>query len=310
MPDIPVNPDYIRCGFFDAIETSPGEYDRVYSAEDMCMPYYKLVSDGVFATDESSNEPANLKVVAGTGLHVVVQAGTGIFNRKWFELTTNQSITVPENQNEDGYDRIDTVLVRISSVTRDGSILYRPGEPAEEPVPPEITPEGDFYEYRLANILVTNEASEIVNGDISDRRGIDTPFVASLVQTLSTQQLFTQWDDLFNSYFLAKKAEVDEFIRTLTEDLTVMMSLQDTIDTITIDEDTYTISVSNFDDQTDVIFVIVNGFITTDYTVNAASTELTFTNELKAGTKVTTRILKSLKAPPGSALPYAEGSEF
>ena len=35
----------VNAGFFDAINN-----DRVYSAEDMNMPYTKLISEGVFAT--------------------------------------------------------------------------------------------------------------------------------------------------------------------------------------------------------------------------------------------------------------------
>lgn len=308
MADIPVSQTYINCGFFDAVEVEPGVFDREYSAEQMSKPYERLITDGIFATDIAGSPSSDLKVIADEGLTVKIQKGAGMFNTKWFELLDDQIISIPENDNEDGYDRIDTVLVQISSVAREGTVIYRTGTPAEEPVAPDVTDFGDLHEYRIANVYVSYEADEMTDANISDRRGIDTPFVASLIQTLSTQQLFTQWNDLFNTYFLQKKAEVDAFIASLTEDLNVSMDIDEVVTNTTISTETTEVSLGTYDSQSDIIFIIVNGYLTRetlDYTINSQGTLATFENTLEPGTKVTTRVLKSVKAPL-----QAEGREF
>jgi hypothetical protein len=86
------------------------------------------------------------------------------------------------------------------------------------------------------------------------------------------------------------------------------MSLQEVNVVNTIDNDgTDTIPLANYNELSDVLFVLVNGIIlsTNEYTVASTGLEITLTHPVNAGTEVVTRILKSIKAP----LP-AEGRAF
>ena len=305
MSDTYINQDYINCGFFDAIEISPGVYDRIYSADEMSKPYTRLISDGIFAAQQGTLN-ADFKVTAAStpNMTVEIARGEGIFWSKWFELTQAQTVTIEGNTSE--YTRIDSIIIQVNTSMRLGRVAYRPGEPAETPVPPDLQDTANIKEWRIANITVASYATEITNADISDRRGLDTPFVASLVQTLSTEQLFTQWNDLFNSYFTQVKADVDNWLNDLTEELRVTMNLSELTYTKTFESDGTTMTISNYDSVNDVIFVEVNGISLrpTEYTVSADGTTITFGSTLVTGTTSHVRILKSVKAP------IAEGRSF
>lgn len=305
MADTYVNQDYIDCGFFNAQEIAPGVYDRVYSAETMSNPYVRLISDGIFPKPEGS-EIGDFKVTAnGEDLEITVKAGEGIFWSKWFRLTQAQAITVEQNDSE--YTRIDSIIIEINNNLRMGRVIYRTGTPAAEPVPPELVSTGSIKEYRIANIVVESFATSLDDSVIFDRRGIETPFCASLIQTLSTQELFTQWDQLYSNYFEETKANVAAFLRELTEELTVSMSLNEIVSNTTMASSGTTVALANYDSLNDVIFVLVNGIMqnSNEYTISNTDDVITFASTLAAGTVVTTRILKAVKAPLA-----AEGRSF
>ena len=62
-----------KTGFYNSV----GE-DRKYNAEDMCRPYRRLVSNGVFAAPDGSPS-IDFQVVANNNMTVTVKAGEGIF---------------------------------------------------------------------------------------------------------------------------------------------------------------------------------------------------------------------------------------
>lgn len=305
MADTYVNQEYIECGFFNALEISPGVFDRVYSAETMSNPYTRLITDGIFPARPGVTD-GDFKVTAnGEDMDVTLKAGEGIFWSKWFKLTQAQTITVENNNTE--YTRIDSIIVEINNNVRLGRVIYRTGIPAAEPTPPDLVSTGYIKEFRIANIQVASYATSLDDSVIFDRRGIETPFCASLIQTLNDQELFTQWDQLYSNYFAQTKADVAAFLRELTEELTVSMNIQEVNVNNVISSTTDTIPLANYDDNHDIIFVIVNGIIldSSEYTINSIGTQITLANEVESGTNVTTRILKSVKAP----LP-AEGRAF
>lgn len=305
MADTYVNQEYIECGFFNALEISPGVFDRVYSAETMSNPYTRLITDGIFPARPGVTD-GDFKVTAnGEDMDVTLKAGEGIFWSKWFKLTQAQTITVENNNTE--YTRIDSIIVEINNNVRLGRVIYRTGTPAAEPTPPDLVSTGYIKEFRIANIQVASYTTSLDDSVIFDRRGIETPFCASLIQTLNDQELFTQWDQLYSNYFAQTKADVAAFLRELTEELTVSMNIQEVNVNNVISSTTDTIPLANYDDNHDIIFVIVNGIIldSSEYTINAIGTQITLANEVESGTNVTTRILKSVKAP----LP-AEGRAF
>lgn len=292
MSDSYIDQQYIECGFFDAIEISPGVYDRVYSADAMSNPYTRIISDGIFPS-EANND---FKVIADVGLAVQIKKGAGIFWSKWFELTQAQTIEVPENTSD--YTRIDSVIIQVNTSMRLGRIDYRTGEPAAEPTPPSLVNEGAIREWRIANVTVVSGAGSITNDYISDRRGIETQFCASLIQTLNTEQLFTQWNAIFNTYFQQKQAEFDTWFETLTTNLEVSMNMVEVNHTYNITETTTSITISSYDSAHDIIFVMVNGIMLnpSEYTISANNLTMTFAQALNAGAVVMLRIFKASAA--------------
>ena len=73
-----------KTGFYNSV----GE-DRKYNAEDMCRPYRRLVSNGVFAAPDGSPS-IDFQVVANNNMTVTVKAGEGIFFNKWAELDADE----------------------------------------------------------------------------------------------------------------------------------------------------------------------------------------------------------------------------
>lgn len=161
------------CGFFDSVNG-----DRLYSAVQMCNPYTRLVTDGIYPAPNGLGS-SDFEVSEVTGqLKVKVKSGEGIFAHKWFRLTADTTIDVPQNGTI--LTRIDSVIIQVNNTSsvRAGRVIYREGTAASNPQPPALTNSGDISEFRIANITVAGGATTVT---VSDRRGIDTPWVSSAI---------------------------------------------------------------------------------------------------------------------------------
>ena len=198
----------IECGFFNSVNG-----DRKYSAEMMNRPYELLVSNGVFATPEGT--PSNyLQVMANddNDMTVVVKTGRGIFKDKW--LINDSDILLDIDRSEVTLTRSDSIIVRVdtSETVRMGTIGVKKGTPSSNPVAPVMARSEDVYEYRLADVTVTPQASTIQQLNIRDQRGSkDCPWVTSLIQQVDTSTLMIQWEDAYNKYFDQNKARFDTY---------------------------------------------------------------------------------------------------
>lgn len=291
------------CGFFDSVNR-----DRLYSADEMNRPYKRLVSNGVFAT-QSGTPSTDLQVLASTGaMDIVVKAGQGIFADKWFELSTDTIITVPNNTNV--VPRRDSVIVQIDKRVngRVGNIVYRTGTPSTNPQPPEIGTVTNVIEYRVANIYVAAGATNINQDAIVDLRGSsECPWVTSLVHQVDTSTLYNQWQSAYQSYYTntteefeeyaeARRTAFDEFIQTLTEELTVttnVILLENEYTTVG-NETTLPIGIPSFDKDTDILQVFVNGLKASGYSVSDDSTNIILTTPLIGNQKVYFVVFKSV----------------
>lgn len=194
----------IECGFFNSING-----DREYSADQMTRPYELLVSNGVFATPKGV--PSDyLQVYANGGFNIVVKAGRGIFKNKWLINDSDMLLTVdgPEISN-----RIDSVIVRINTGndgldSRSGTITIKKGKEAPTPTAPVMERSVDVHEYRLADITIGAEVTEILPANVKDcRASADCGFITSLVQQVDTDTLFTQWEDAYKRYYEQVEAD-------------------------------------------------------------------------------------------------------
>lgn len=177
----------VDCGFFDAVNN-----DRLYTADQMNLPYKRFLGNGVFAAPDGSPS-GDFLVAPYTGMQISVMAGEGLFADKWFISKNDIDITVPSNTGSG--TRIDSVIIQVDSRIsgRVGNIVYRTGGADA----PDINMVANVTEYRVANISVASNANSISASDITDLRGTeDCPWIKSLV------------------YQPDNAARIDEFLQT------------------------------------------------------------------------------------------------
>ena len=258
----------VSCGFFDAINN-----DRTYSADDMNRPYKRLVSDGVFPAPRTHGASTDFQVTSAGGMVVTINKGEGIFGSKWFQNETVIPITIPENN--DIHPRIDSVIIQVDnrSSGRTGNIIYRTGTPAFNPAAPDLDTAANLYEYRVANIYVLAGTTSVDNGDIVDLRGSDScPWTTGTIKQVDTSVLWNQFQTAyenqyksygqqFENYITTQRQAWNDFLSSLTEELTVSTNL--IMLTSHYDAPSSTgvvpINIQAFDSTTDVLLVFING---------------------------------------------------
>lgn len=296
----------VNSGFYDAVD-----YDRTYSAEDMNRPYSRIVADGVYAAQDGQPS-SDLQVTApGTSMNISVVKGQGIFGGKWFENPSAILITVPANTAL--YRRIDSVIVQIDKRVsgRVGSIVYRTGTPATTPEPPALSTNSAVVEYRVANISVTPSATKIRQADITDLRGSAAcPWVTGLITQVSTATLWAQFQDAYaaqfdsyaqdyNAYIAAQRQAWEDFLRTLTDELTVQTNVISLVNTVTTAATVTSIpiGISAYEPERDILQVYINGLLATpeeDYTLGQGGTQITLASALFAGQTVVFVVFKAI----------------
>lgn len=161
----------VSCGFFDSVNG-----DRLYSADQMNKPYFRLISNGIFAAPDASPSE-DFEVVPSSGMGIIVKAGNGIFADKWLESAADIAITVPSNNS--GASRKDSVIIQVDKTVsgRSGSVVYRTGGQSF----PDINTDPNIVEYRVANLTIPPLVSAVAAGMIDDLRGSECPWIKSLL---------------------------------------------------------------------------------------------------------------------------------
>ena len=183
----------ITAGFFDSVNQ-----DRLYSADQMNMPYKRIVCDGVFSDDSNGNP--DFSVVVGSGMTVIVSPGNAIIGGKWAESEDNVSVEIAGNTGTE--TRIDSIILRCDNnlSARTVGIIYRQGTASA----PALDTSANVKEFRLANINVAASASSITGTNIVDTRGTaDCPWVSGVIPPTQAQtsaavaQFFTDNPGIF-----------------------------------------------------------------------------------------------------------------
>lgn len=195
MPDIFQT---ITGGFFDSVNK-----DRLYSADQMNMPYKKLISDGLIFEGGASGTV--FKVTAAGGMTVNVAPGNALIGGKWAENEDALPLEVSGNTSES--TRIDSVILRLDSnpETRAVGVVYRQGDATA----PALDTSDGIKEFRLANITVPVNAASITNANIADTRGTpDCPRVESAFEPPTAKFVIEEYTgtQLAGSYQTVKNA--------------------------------------------------------------------------------------------------------
>lgn len=302
----------IKSGFYDAIDN-----DRTYYADDMNRPYKRVISNGVFANPAGT--PSNdFQVFANGGMQITIKAGEGLFGNKWTQNSTDQIMTVQSNTSH--YLRIDSIIVQVD-LTRSGrkaSIVYRTGVPSQsqDAAAPSINLYTDIVEYRIANIYVYQNVSEILQENISDTRGsAECPWVTSLITQPDTSTLWNRYNDAFankldemgrtfDGYLGRVEDAWHQFFDNLTSELTLETNIT-TLSSLYIasgETTTVPINIASYDSSTDVLTVYINGMMAQGmYTVSG--TNIVLTNAIPSGTKVLIFVFKGIITSDMSTVP-------
>ena len=193
-------------GFFQAMwddslknpitEEYTGWWDRDYTANQF-MKYFSLfVGNGVFVS------PTNqLKVIPGTGLSVIITEGWGFINGAWYHNDSN--LEVPLVTNGTSNNRVDSIRLRYSESSRSISSAVFTGDT-------NLVRGETIYDLELAEVIVTPGSVTISASNITDTRTNENlcGFVKGLVEVISTEDLFSQFESLFNDWFSTVKDQV------------------------------------------------------------------------------------------------------
>lgn len=191
-----------RYGFFNAVETSSGVYDRTYNAEDFANYFSKFISNGVFV------EPTNgLKVSAQSGLKVTVKSGSAYIDGYYYELTEDKTLTIPVNSAS--YVQQDSIVVRLDKVKRKMSLELKQNNAS-------VSRTSTVKELQLATIRKPVGAANLSASDITDMRPYNEVcgFVTGVVQQISTSDLFSQFTAMFNEWFNGIKGQFSGDVAT------------------------------------------------------------------------------------------------
>ena len=157
-----------RALFFNACPDaqSPTGYDRNYDADDISQFFSALISTGVVKGLDG------LKVSAGGGMEVRVNAGKAVINGKPYTNDNYKAFTVPTAPTVTTA-RKDAIVLRFDNSVnaREISAVYRQGDASG--AIPTITRNNTVYELMLATITVGQNVTAITDNNITDLRGDD-----------------------------------------------------------------------------------------------------------------------------------------
>lgn len=191
-----------KYGFFNAVETSSGVYDRTYNAEDFANYFSKFISNGVLV-----NPTDGLKVSAQSGMKVIVKAGSAFIDGYYYELTEDKTLTIQVNSSS--YVQTDSVVVRLDKVNRKMSLELKRNNTS-------VSKTSTVKEIQLATIKKDVGSSSVSAADITDKRPYNDVcgFVTGVIQQISTSDLFSQFTAIFNEWFDGIKGQLSQDVAT------------------------------------------------------------------------------------------------
>lgn len=189
-----------RYSFFNAEVDTSGNYDRTYLAEDIASYFASFVGSGVYASSAD-----NLKVVPSDAMTVAVKAGKGWIKGYYYE--NDSDLAFPLDNADGAKGRIDSVVLRLDLTNRYLRVFVKKGALATNPVAPTLTRNADVYELQLATISVPAGATAIAEAQITDTRfnSAVCGVVAGVIEQIDATNLFSQYDDAFNTWFEGAK---------------------------------------------------------------------------------------------------------
>ncbi len=175
--------------------------DRIYFAEDFARHLAMYFTNGIF------NNGCQV-LASNDAMSVNIKSGSANINGYRYDNDSLKQLTV---ENADGVlSRIDNVVIRLDLTNRLISAQIIKGAFAENPIAPILVRTSTIYDLRIAKISIPAGTTEITQDLITDTRYVtsDCGNVVSTVQTIDTEGLFIQFEEIFNSWFSNIKTQL------------------------------------------------------------------------------------------------------
>lgn len=161
----------IKSGFFDA-EFIHGIYDREYSSEDFSKCFKGFINDGIVGKDRDSSSYFETEIIPNSGNKLKVKPGFAWINGRWIESDSDIIFEV-QGMPIDGTVRGDLICIRCDYVTREFTVVYKQGTPAQsgsEPILPDVQDDEEAKEMVIALVMIMHDVETIDNVLIGDYR--------------------------------------------------------------------------------------------------------------------------------------------
>lgn len=160
-----------RSDFFTAKQTSPGVYDRVYTADRFAGRFDKLFTNGVIVPggDQISDE---LQVTTVTGtMKTRVNYGAALINGYCVEVY-DSPYDLTHVAADATYSRIDRIIMELNLTdpVRAIDIKILAGVPAASPQPQALTNTDAVYQMCLADVLIPANVVSLNTATVTDKR--------------------------------------------------------------------------------------------------------------------------------------------
>ncbi|MCQ2609550.1 MAG: hypothetical protein MJ151_02000, partial [Lachnospiraceae bacterium] len=173
----------VKSGFFNAVKNNDGSFDRAYNSEDINKYFKGAISEnGIYKFVGNQ-----CKVNTYSGMSVLVKDGKGAIKYHWFEMETDEAITI--NDAHPTLSRYTAIVMRYDETNRQIGLATIDGEYEEIPSKPEIIRNSSVYDICLAYVYVEAGATEITIDKIEDTREDESlcGFVKTLLDNGSSE---------------------------------------------------------------------------------------------------------------------------
>ncbi|WIL37532.1 hypothetical protein QN089_09200 [Kurthia sp. YJT4] len=183
---------------FKFFNSAPGD-ERWHYASDFADYFGGVLSDGILHTDKQTDLGLRVRVVPNT-LTTKVAAGKAIIKGYAYENTTE--LILKHDIPEPTLKRIDRIVLRLdlSNSSRYVKLFVKKGASATSPIAPTLQRDQYIHELSLAQVLVRENTTQLIETDLKDERMIESlcGLVSSII-SVPTTQFQEQWDTWFES---------------------------------------------------------------------------------------------------------------
>lgn len=215
--------------FFNARETQPGVYDRVYQAEEFAAYFAKFIGNGVFP-----NPSTGLQVVQNStpDMTTVLSAGSAYINGYTY---INDAPLVFTHKVADGtLNRKDAIFIRFDKSGRAINAYKMESSLSTDPVTPLVVRTSDYYDLCVGVVNIKAGITKITQDLIEDTRMNKSVcgIVTGVVNQVDTTTLYNQIQSDLKYFKDVSQKEFDEWFADInaklgTEPATALQSQVD-----------------------------------------------------------------------------------